>query len=246
MSDAHTRNRLRWLDALSVDPSISMADFRVAFRVSTYINRDLGYAWPSVATLAAEVGLSERAVQYSLRKLTSTGALETVSGGGRGKTNRYRLASKTPNGAAPFKSENPASDCTVSPAERVQTDARKGANGRTKGCSPLHPISFIETSEEPSERYTADGFAEFWDAYPRRVGKLAAQRAFAKALKATTAAEIIAGARRYAEQRRGQDSKFTKHPTTWLNGGCWTDETEPTGAAHTAPVSVALEYAEGR
>jgi len=39
----------------------------------------------------------------------------------------------------------------------------------------------------------------------------------------------IAGAQRYAVERQGQPPKYTKHPATWLNGGCWEDD--PPGAA---------------
>jgi hypothetical protein len=35
---------------------------------------------------------------------------------------------------------------------------------------------------------------------------------------------LIAGAQRYAVERREQDPKYTKHPATWLNAGCWQDE----------------------
>ena len=34
----------------------------------------------------------------------------------------------------------------------------------------------------------------------------------------------LAGAQRYAAERKDQDPKYTKHPATWLNGGCWEDE----------------------
>jgi hypothetical protein len=34
------------------------------------------------------------------------------------------------------------------------------------------------------------------------------------------------GAKRYADQRAGQDPQFTKMPATWLNGDCWLDEPE--------------------
>ncbi len=67
-------------------------------------------------------------------------------------------------------------------------------------------------------------FEVFWAAYPRRIAKFKARTAFDKALKHSTAEEIIAGARRYAKEREGQDPQFTKHPATWLNGGCWEDE----------------------
>jgi hypothetical protein len=74
---------------------------------------------------------------------------------------------------------------------------------------------------------TDDGgaFERFWAAYPRRVAKEAAKRAFAAAIKRGADVEaLIAGAQRYAVERTGQESRYTKHPATWLNGGCWEDE----------------------
>jgi hypothetical protein len=68
-----------------------------------------------------------------------------------------------------------------------------------------------------------DDFDQFWSVYPRRVAKEAARRMYAKALKLTTSAEILHAAKRYAEERQGQDKQFTKHPATWLNAGCWGD-----------------------
>ena len=41
----------------------------------------------------------------------------------------------------------------------------------------------------------------------------------------------IAGAQRYAGERAGEDPKFTKHPATWLRGGCWEDEPPANGGA---------------
>lgn len=77
-------------------------------------------------------------------------------------------------------------------------------------------------------------FDEFWKAYPRKVGKIAAERAYAKALTAGhDPALIIEGARFYAMERKLQDPQYTKHPATWLNAGCWQDEPDP---AYTPPV----------
>jgi len=67
-------------------------------------------------------------------------------------------------------------------------------------------------------------FGEFWAAYPRRVGKLAAYRRYKEAMKHAEPEVINAGARRYARERAGQDTQYTKHPSTWLNAGCWDDE----------------------
>jgi hypothetical protein len=70
-----------------------------------------------------------------------------------------------------------------------------------------------------------EAFDRFWKAYPKRVAKEAARKAYDKALeRGATDAALLAGAQRYAAERNGQDAKFTKHPATWLNGGCWEDE----------------------
>ena len=61
----------------------------------------------------------------------------------------------------------------------------------------------------------------------------AAARAFAKATKAGTDAEIIIkGARRYAAERAGQEPRFTAHAATWLTAERWLDEpAKPNGGA---------------
>lgn len=71
---------------------------------------------------------------------------------------------------------------------------------------------------------TTEEFERFWRAYPRRVAKGHARKAWAKAIKAAPAETIIEGATRYAAERARDDPKFTKHPATWLNGECWDDE----------------------
>lgn len=74
-------------------------------------------------------------------------------------------------------------------------------------------------------------FDEFWIAYPRKEGKEAARRAFAKVTRGhlATPAELLAGARRYAADPNREPS-FTAHPTTWLNQGRWSDEPLPARA----------------
>ena len=73
-------------------------------------------------------------------------------------------------------------------------------------------------------------FARFWAAYPRKVGKLGAARAWGRAVRLADPEVIIAAALAYAEDP-ARDRKFTKHPQTWLNAGCWDDEAddEPAG-----------------
>lgn len=71
------------------------------------------------------------------------------------------------------------------------------------------------------------GFEEFWEAYPKKAGKDAAAKAFAK--RRVTPELLAVLLRAIAAQRtwdawtkdRGQ---FIPNPATWLNGGRWEDQ----------------------
>ena len=74
-----------------------------------------------------------------------------------------------------------------------------------------------------------EGFTEFWILYPRRVAKLAAIKAYEKALKHADAATINQGAYRYHRERANENPQYTAHPATWLNAGRWMDEVQTNG-----------------
>ncbi len=67
-------------------------------------------------------------------------------------------------------------------------------------------------------------FDAFWQAYPRKVAKAAARKAYAKALRLTDHATILEGLEAY---KRGKpDYCDWCHASTWLNGERWEDEYE--------------------
>lgn len=83
-----------------------------------------------------------------------------------------------------------------------------------------------------------DDFETWWKSYPRRVDKGRARKAYATAAKKAPVEQLLAAAINYAASRAGQDPKFTKHPTTWLNAESWLDEPEPTQQRHIPGMSV--------
>jgi hypothetical protein len=69
------------------------------------------------------------------------------------------------------------------------------------------------------------GFAEFWDACPRKVGKDAARRSYAKALKRATPEQLrdrMTAAAVFWRRSRTED-RYIPHPATWLNQGRYED-----------------------
>lgn len=94
-------------------------------------------------------------------------------------------------------------------------------------ATPAAPMK----AKKPSG-YT-DDFENFWRTYPRCIEKKSAFKAWKTALKSgATADEITAGAARYAKYRAGEPERFTKHPSTWLNQGCWEDEYSTAGIGY--------------
>lgn len=67
-------------------------------------------------------------------------------------------------------------------------------------------------------------FDQFWNVWPKRVGKEAAMKAWAK-LKMNQALfdQIIAAVN--AQKQNWTDPKYIKNPATWINGKHWKDET---------------------
>jgi len=59
----HTRDRFAWLDQVLADRAIPEPAFRVAYALSSFVNRKSGAAWPSHATLAQKTGLGESTVR---------------------------------------------------------------------------------------------------------------------------------------------------------------------------------------
>jgi hypothetical protein len=64
-------------------------------------------------------------------------------------------------------------------------------------------------------------FKEFYSHYPRKSDPGAALRAFRSALNRASFEDILAGAIRYANDPNLPESRFIKHPSTWLNADAW-------------------------
>ena len=79
-------------------------------------------------------------------------------------------------------------------------------------------------------------FEEFWNMYPRKVGKGHARLAFKKAADKEDPAKIIEAAYKFAAVMEGKEKQYIPHPTTWLNGERWDDELDdvaPTAKSNT-------------
>lgn len=90
----------------------------------------------------------------------------------------------------------------------------------------------LPSSDRPSQKthrpprasvsFSDKKFDEFWTAYPLKVKRDRARRAFAKALEQATPAAIMAGLARYIEAK--PEWQQWAHPASWLNDARWNDQ----------------------
>lgn len=99
------------------------------------------------------------------------------------------------------------------------------------GC-PRNPI---QSESNPNLNPTRTGGAEersdfdlFWAAYPKKVGRSDAMRAFAK-VRGVDVQTMIAAveAQKKSRQWQKEDGQYIPNPSTWLNQGRWQDEVMP-------------------
>ena len=84
------REKFVWLDQVRADPELTPLAFMLAYVLANLVNEREGFAWPSVARLAAKCRATENGVKKIIRRLVEGGHLSVELGIGRGKTNRYR------------------------------------------------------------------------------------------------------------------------------------------------------------
>jgi len=103
----------------------------------------------------------------------------------------------------------------------------------TKGDKPDGSVSVMPDGYDSLKRNSnskgnnySDEFESFWYAYPRKIGKGSAYKAWKRISGMPPVEEIIKAinAQRQSEQWKKDGGQFIPHPTTWLNAGRWEDE----------------------
>lgn len=67
------------------------------------------------------------------------------------------------------------------------------------------------------------GFSAFWEVWPRKQARVAAERAWKTAIKKAAPLTIISGAQAYADSLNNTEMRFVLHASTFLNQERWTD-----------------------
>ena len=97
----------------------------------------------------------------------------------------------------------------------------------TDGTTPPFPSD--EGADEGKKDAIEVRFAEFWSAYPKKVAKQYALKAWKRLRPDAELHEKImqaVNAQKRSEQWRRDNGRYIPNPATWLNGGQWDNELE--------------------
>lgn len=168
---------------------------------------DEGKCWPSQKTLAKKARCSENYVRVAIKKMITDGLVEiTERSNGRGNSISYQLKPHSANAHLP----NPHSPEGETPFATI-------------------PTPLIKNHHEPS---LAIEFNQFWEAYPRKIAKGTAMKAFAKAFTRNPGLkleELLTAVKAY--EATITDIRYCAYPATWLNGERWADNLEAKSAS---------------
>lgn len=187
---------------------------------------DNGNAYPAVPTLAEKCRMTPRNANLILANLKKSGELVVKQNEGPKGTNRYMIRLQTPE--ARFTPEESFTLKPVSPTPEASFP------------KPLKPASDEPSVNHHEPPILCDGFAEFWNQYPKKVAKPQALKAWKKI---KPAGQILADLMAALEKQkasadwRKDGGQFIPHPASWLNGRRWEDEAPSATDKTAAPAS---------
>lgn len=193
---------IKWISLVWSDSPYQGDRLLLHLALADFAN-DEGECWPSQRTLARKARCSERWVRESIAAMVADGLIEIKAQRiGRGGRTLYLLKRG---------SQFPLSE------ESGTTEQEKRNSGASLPIKNRHEPSLVDAWNEQ--------FAQFWQAYPRKVAKGAALREWARIGKSQTAPSIGDLLRAIERYRTSvSDPRFICHPATWLRQERWSDE----------------------
>ena len=205
----------------------------------------------NAAQIAGQVGLTKQQCAALLLELTDNGVARTTAegvvyskrmvadevardtraevgraNGSKGAEFGARGADHGKKGGRP-KAETPLDNPGSEPGQKPPQNPRPSSSSSASAEEISEPT--VPPSPALPSRLSRfpPGFEAFWQAYPRKIGKDAAIRAFAKRRFTEEQRRHVLAAvavQRGWEQWTRDGGQFIPHPATWLNEGRWQDE----------------------
>jgi hypothetical protein len=144
-----------------------------------------------------------------------------------GATPAFRGASRAERGASGSRILEPDAHEEIQEGFKKESGIKTLVESENRECDLFDmPVAEKMTKAKRIE-IEIGRFGEFWQVYPRRVGRREAEVKWAAVIRRGHSADtIIEAARRYAAKMAGKEPQFIKHPSGWLNGERFLDAQE--------------------
>ena len=192
--------------------------------------------------IAAEIGAKTPTVVQGLALMEKLGMIERTAGGGIELINWEEHQNIVGMERIREQTRERVKRCRERNAESAQcnADCNVTSNGNVTPCNETEEEIDKDIEKEYCLRNTrkraagALQFADFWEAYPKKVGKQEAEKAFRKAFPAGDEHNVTIPAierHKRSAQWTKDGGQFIPNPATWLNQKRWEDELTPATAA---------------
>ena len=152
------------------------------------------------------------AIAYVLTKPTLDKSREKANAGKLGGERK-----KTPSKPQANGKQNEAN------GKQTPSKTKRGENASEKEGEKEKEIEIEIEIEKESSNPPLSPFEQFWQAYPKKVGKLDAERAFQKAKAPIDQLLSAVERQKKSDQWIRENGRFIPNPATWLNQGRWDD-----------------------
>lgn len=118
-------------------------------------------------------------------------------------------------------------------SDQEAIDNRNGFETETETDKKIKPIQETRDKRQKTPPKPPEGFAEFYDRYPRKVARAEAEKAWTKLAPDEPLRGRIMAALEHNGFDYREEGRFIPHPATWLNQARWDDgglELEQAGA----------------
>jgi hypothetical protein len=178
---------------------------------------DLQSSIANLVTRLLALGTSPEAIGLAVAALASrednrsTGAIRQA---------RYRERQKSSQPSQTVTERNEVTLSHATPSPLVPPSIKKGPHTPKEITPPLNPsIPTFLAREKPIR---IGDFDVFWELYPHKIGKGAAQKSFGKAINRTNFSDMLDGLRSYIATK--PPDRPWCNPATWLNQDRWEDK----------------------
>jgi len=211
---------------------LSPAQKAVLMCLADYCHDD-GKDWHSIEAVTAWTCLGKSTVIEARRALEAEGIIVVEKATGRRNTTHLQLhrirelvpqdqsSSRTGPRAAPVQQMDPTGPAAGQPPVQQPDQPVQQPDPKHQEASVKHQRHVRRMNGDPQH------FAEFYEAYPRKVGREEARKAFAKlAVDSDTLQQMLIAVHAQASRDdwRKDGGKYIPHPATWLSGKRWQDE----------------------